>query len=74
MTALTQNFVRRLFRLPEIATDSPINQITTDSRTAQQGDLFFALVGDNHDAHDFVPEVLAKGATAVVSRGDCASF
>ena len=74
MTALTQNFVRRVFRLPEIATDSPINQITTDSRTAQQGDLFFALVGENHDAHDFVPEVLAKGATAVVSRGDCASF
>ena len=74
MTALTQNFVRRLFRLPEIATDSHINQITTDSRTAQQGDLFFALVGENHDAHDFVPDVLAKGATAVVSRGDCASF
>ena len=74
MTALTQNFVRRLFRLPEIVTDSPINQITTDSRTAQRGDLFFALVGENHDAHDFVPDVLAKGATAVVSRGDCASF
>ena len=74
MTALTQNFVRRLFRLPEIVTDSPINQITTDSRTAQRGDLFFALVGENHDAHDFVPDVLAKGATAVVSRGDCASL
>ena len=72
MTALTQNFVRRLFRLPEIATDSPINQITTDSRTTQQGDLFFALVGDNHDAHDFVPDVLAKGAWAIVSRGDLA--
>ena len=74
MTALTQNFVRRLFRLPENATDSIINQITTDSRTAQRGDLFFALVGENHDAHDFVPEVLAKGATAVVSRGDCAEL
>ena len=74
MTALTQNFVRRLFRLPENATDSVINQITTDSRTAQQGDLFFALVGEHHDAHDFVPDVLAKGATAVVSRGDCAEL
>ena len=74
MTALTQNFVRRLFRLPENATDSVINQITTDSRTAQCGDLFFALVGENHDAHDFVPDVLAKGATAVVSRGDCAEL
>ena len=74
MTALTQNFVRRLFRLPENATDSVINQITTDSRPAQCGDLFFALVGENHDAHDFVPDVLAKGATAVVSRGDCAEL
>ena len=72
MSALTQNFVRRLFRLPENATDSVINQITTDSRTARQGDLFFALVGENHDAHDFVPDVLAKGALAIVSRGDLA--
>ena len=72
MTALTQNFVRRLFRLPEKATDSVINQITTDSRTAQRGDLFFALVGEHHDAHDFVPDVLAKGALAIVSRGDLA--
>ncbi len=72
MTALTQNFVRRLFRLPETAADAPINQITTDSRTAQQGDLFIALVGEHHDAHDFVPDVLAKGATAIVSRDDCA--
>ena len=72
MTALTQNFVRRVFRLPETAADTPINQITTDSRTAQRGDLFFALVGENHDAHDFVPDVLAQGAWAVVSRGDLA--
>ena len=72
MTALTQNFVCRLFRLPENATDTPINQITTDSRTARQGDLFFALVGDNHDAHDFVPDVLAKSALAIVSRSDLA--
>ncbi len=72
MTALTQNFVRRLFRLPETAADTPINQITTDSRQAQEGDLFVALVGENHDAHDFVPDVLAKGALAIVSRGDLA--
>jgi len=72
MTALTQNFVRRVFRLPETAADTPINQITTDSRTAQRGDLFFALVGENHDAHDFVPDVLAKGALAIVSRSDLA--
>jgi UDP-N-acetylmuramoyl-tripeptide--D-alanyl-D-alanine ligase len=41
-----------------------------DSRTLAPGDLFFALRGENHDGHAFVPEVLAKGAAAaVVDRG-----
>ena len=31
-------------------------------------DLFVALVGDKHDAHDFVPAVLEQGALALVSR------
>ncbi|MEX0682371.1 MAG: UDP-N-acetylmuramoyl-tripeptide--D-alanyl-D-alanine ligase [Dehalococcoidia bacterium] len=37
-----------------------------DSRQAGEGDLFFALRGENHDAHDFVPAALAAGATGVV--------
>src|SRR6185436_15915721 len=45
---------------------SLITQINTDSRTARSGDLFFALLGDKFDGHDFLPEVAAKGATAVV--------
>ena len=40
-----------------------------DSRTAETGDLFFALKGPNHDGHQYVEHVLAKGAAgAVVER------
>jgi UDP-N-acetylmuramoyl-tripeptide--D-alanyl-D-alanine ligase len=37
-----------------------------DSRTLAPGDLFFALCGESHDGHDFISEVLTKGATAAV--------
>lgn len=41
-----------------------------DSRTVEAGDLFFALKGPNHDGHQYVEQVLAKGAAgAVVERG-----
>jgi UDP-N-acetylmuramoyl-tripeptide--D-alanyl-D-alanine ligase len=41
-----------------------------DSRTLVPGDLFFALRGENHDGHDYVSEVLAKGAAAAVIDRD----
>ncbi len=37
-----------------------------DSRTIRQGDLFFAIKGEHHDGHQFVAEVLSKGALAAV--------
>jgi UDP-N-acetylmuramoyl-tripeptide--D-alanyl-D-alanine ligase len=40
-----------------------------DSRTIRPGDLFFAIRGERYDGHQFVAEVLNKGAIgAVVSR------
>lgn len=48
---------------------SHVTGVSTDSRTIQPGDCFFALPGENFDGHDYVPQVLAKGAAcAVVSR------
>ena len=41
-------------------------RIWTDTRTIQPGDLFVALVGERFDAHDFVKDAVAKGATGVV--------
>ena len=70
MKTLDLNFICAALNLPQPAENRPVRRVITDSRQAQEGDLFVALAGENHDAHDFVPDVLAKGAWAVVSRGD----
>ena len=70
MKTLTLNFICETLNLPKPQTNQTINRIITDSRQAQSGDLFVALIGENHDAHDFVADVLAKGALALVSRDD----
>ncbi|TAM54678.1 MAG: UDP-N-acetylmuramoyl-tripeptide--D-alanyl-D-alanine ligase [Paraburkholderia sp.] len=44
-----------------------IERVCTDSRTAGPGDLFVALQGDRFDAHEFLPEVAARGASAVLA-------
>lgn len=49
-----------------------VGRVVTDSRVAGPGDLFVALKGERFDAHDFLPEVVAKGVTAVVVREDAA--
>ena len=43
-----------------------INDVTCDSRQVRQGSLFVAVRGVNVDAHQFIPQVVADGATAVV--------
>ena len=49
--------------------EAVISGISTDSRTAGEGDIFFALKGENFDAHQFLPQVFANGCNAaVVSR------
>ncbi|MFH1371193.1 MAG: UDP-N-acetylmuramoyl-tripeptide--D-alanyl-D-alanine ligase [Planctomycetota bacterium] len=45
------------------------SQVSTDSRTVQPGDCFFAIPGDNFDGHNFLADAFAKGAScAVVSK------
>ncbi|PYJ00931.1 MAG: hypothetical protein DME25_19390 [Verrucomicrobia bacterium] len=46
--------------------DAVLSRVCTDSRKAAAGDLFFALVGEKFDAHDYLAEVVRKGAAAVV--------
>lgn len=43
-----------------------INGVSIDSRKINKGDLFFAIKGENFDGHDFIEEVISKGASAVV--------
>lgn len=42
--------------------------ISIDSRTANAGDLFIALEGPTHDAHEFVHAAFAKGAVAAIVK------
>ena len=44
-----------------------IGGVSTNSQTVVPGNLFVALAGERFDAHDFLPEVAARGATAVVA-------
>jgi UDP-N-acetylmuramoyl-tripeptide--D-alanyl-D-alanine ligase len=44
-------------------------RVHSDSRSVEPGDLFVALHGERFDAHDFIADVVARGAAAVlVSR------
>ena len=43
-----------------------VTNVNTDSRKITAGEVFVALVGDKFDAHDFIPQVAASGAAAVV--------
>ena len=45
---------------------APVHQITTDSRQVQNGDVFIAVKGEKFDGHDFVLEVLKKGASLAI--------
>jgi UDP-N-acetylmuramoyl-tripeptide--D-alanyl-D-alanine ligase len=46
-----------------------LDGVSIDTRTIAHGDIFVAIKGENHDAHDFVANALAAGAgLAIVSR------
>jgi UDP-N-acetylmuramoyl-tripeptide--D-alanyl-D-alanine ligase len=48
--------------------DWAVGGVAIDSRAVAPGDLFVALQGPNHDAHDFVGAALAAGAAAAMVR------
>lgn len=67
----------RSLTLPQIAdfvqgkteSNEIVDHVVIDSREARQGSLFVALLGENVDGHQFVPDVLAKGGCALVKEG-----
>jgi UDP-N-acetylmuramoyl-tripeptide--D-alanyl-D-alanine ligase len=46
--------------------DALITGISTDTRSLQPGDLFFALTGETSDGHKFLADAFARGASGVV--------
>lgn len=46
--------------------DGVVRKICTDSRKAEPGDLFFPLIGENNDGHDFLAQVFEKGCRSII--------
>ncbi len=44
--------------------------VSTDSRTIKSGELFFAIVGENFDGHEFIDAAITNGAEGVVVSND----
>jgi len=52
-----------------------INGISTDTRSIKQGEIFFALEGENYDGHKFVEQAIHNGAAgAVISSGKKSAY
>ena len=56
---------RGVYHGPEEALDREVDSIITDSRKAEAGALFVAIVGERVDAHKFIPDVMAKGRSGL---------
>ncbi|MCT6880855.1 MAG: UDP-N-acetylmuramoyl-tripeptide--D-alanyl-D-alanine ligase [Snodgrassella alvi] len=71
MSNLDLNFIYQTFGQVLPSHNQPVNRVIIDSRLIQQGDVFVAIQGEHFDGHDFIDEVLAKGAAlCIVSCSD----
>ena len=58
----------------KISEDALVKGFCIDSRNLNPGELFFALPGNKVDGHSFIPEVVAKGASAVIAHDSFCSL
>ena len=52
--------------------DTEVSTLVYDSRKVEKGSVFVCIYGTVRDAHDFIPEVVEKGAAAVIVERDVA--
>lgn len=68
------NLLERLdYSLYSGTEDCDITTLTNDSRKVEKGSVFVCISGAVRDAHDFIPDVIAKGAAAIVIEKDVES-
>lgn len=62
----SQDMIAAMDGRPVGAIPEGVNGISIDSRTAGEGDAFFAIKGDRFDGHDFASAAVANGASLLV--------
>jgi UDP-N-acetylmuramoyl-L-alanyl-D-glutamate--2,6-diaminopimelate ligase len=68
MTATTlSSLLKPLCQVPS-AIDREITGLALDSREVKPGDLYFAYKGQQHDGREFIKDVIARGAVAIVAE------
>ncbi len=54
------------YKLVKGKVNKEITSLVYDSRKVKEGSVFVCISGSVRDAHDFIPEVIGKGAAAIV--------
>ncbi|NJK38733.1 MAG: UDP-N-acetylmuramoyl-tripeptide--D-alanyl-D-alanine ligase [Oscillatoriales cyanobacterium RM2_1_1] len=54
------------FNLENSGLETPLQGITTDTRTLKSGEVFVALRGERFDGHEFVERAIAQGAICAI--------
>ncbi|MBR3231352.1 MAG: hypothetical protein IKF75_01610 [Lachnospiraceae bacterium] len=67
---LLQLFERTDFTLVKGNPDIDISALVYDSRKAGPGSLFVCIVGAVSDGHNYIPDVIRKGASAILVQDD----
>jgi len=66
MISLTLSSIANAINGQLVGSDLSIDNITTDTRSLNKGDLFLALKGPNFDGHKFIKQAEESGCTALI--------
>ena len=50
--------------------ETDVTTLVYDSRKVEKGSVFVCISGSVRDAHDFIPDVVKKGAAAIIVEKD----
>lgn len=68
---LLKNLLEKLdYKVESGSVDTEIQHLVMDSRKVEPGDVFVCIKGAIRDAHEFIPDVIAKGASAVIVENE----
>ena len=58
--------MKLLNELIENAPEVPVQAISQDSRTCEEGTMYFCIKGQRNDGHSYISQAIEKGATIIV--------